>query len=367
MSVNYYNIYGLKEVINASGKMTILGVSTVSDRIVAAQKFGGQHFFEMADLIEKTGQYVARLLKTEDAHVVSCASAGIAQGVAALIGRGCERHLHQPYNTHIAPKREIILPKGHNIDYGAPIELMIAQGGGQLIEAGYANECHEAHIERMITPQTAGILYVKSHHTVQKNMLSPSAAVALAKKHQLPVIIDAAAEEDLFTYTQLGAELVIYSGAKALNGPSSGLVLGKSPYVGWVRQQGKGLGRSMKVGKENILGLVEALEAYLQTPKETGEQMKKRLAPFVERINQIHGLMAQVVQDGSGRDIYRASVKAVGFVDAKTIVAKQKETSPAIYTREYQVNQGIIEYDIRAVDEAGLDQIIQRLKEIVGQ
>ena len=232
MSVSY-DKFNLKEVINASGRMTILGVSKVSESVLAAQRFGGEHFFEMSDLSEKTGAYLANLLAVEDVQIVSCASAGIVQ-VAAVIGKGSLTHVYHPYSTTIK-KKEIILPKGHNVDYGTSVELMIQQGGGQVIEAGYANMCSTEHLESCITENTAAILYVKSHHTVQKSMLSVEEAVAVAQKHEIPLIVDAAAEEDLFKYTKLGADLVIYSGAKAIEGPSAGMVIGMNPYIPWVR------------------------------------------------------------------------------------------------------------------------------------
>lgn len=96
----------------------------------------------------------------------------------------------------------------------------------------------------------------------------------MAENHHLPLIVDAAAEEDLFKYSQAGADLVIYSGAKALEGPSSGLVLGKASYIEWVRLQGKGIGRAMKIGKDTILGLTQAVEDRLKMGAETGESMK---------------------------------------------------------------------------------------------
>lgn len=225
MTMNY-EMFHLKEVINASGKMTILGVSKVSENVMAAQRFGGEHFFEMSELSVQTGKYLANLLQVEDAQIVSSASAGIAQSVAALIGQGSLYHAYHPYTPSIS-KRDIILPKGHNVDYGTPVEVMVAQGGGQVVEAGYANMCSPEHVEMMITENTAAILYIKSHHTVQKSMLSVEEAAAVAKKHQLPLIVDAAAEEDLFKYAKAGADLVIYSGAKAIEGPSAGLVIGK--------------------------------------------------------------------------------------------------------------------------------------------
>ncbi|WP_430597622.1 DgaE family pyridoxal phosphate-dependent ammonia lyase [Enterococcus sp. AZ177] len=359
-----YEKFKLKEVINASGRMTILGVSKVSENVLAAQKFGGEHFFEMSELSIQTGAYLAKLLKVEDAQVVSCASAGIAQSVAALIGEGSVYHAYHPYTEKVT-KREIILPKGHNVDYGTPVEVMVQQGGGQVVEAGYANMCSSEHIEMMITDQTAAILYIKSHHTVQKSMLSVAEAATVAQKHKLPLIIDAAAEEDLFKYIKAGADLVIYSGAKAIEGPSAGLVIGKKEYIEWIRLQGKGIGRAMKIGKENILGFTQAVEEYVKNGSETGASIRARLAPFIEKLNTIPNLEAKVVQDGAGRDIYRASIKVSGPKSAKEVIQELKAKSPAIYTREYQANNGIIEFDIRSVNEAEMNKITKRLQEMM--
>ncbi|MEI5991067.1 DgaE family pyridoxal phosphate-dependent ammonia lyase [Enterococcus crotali] len=359
-----YEKFNLKEVINASGRMTILGVSKVSENVLAAQKFGGEHFFEMSELSIQTGAYLAKLLNVEDAQIVSSASAGIAQSVAALIGEGSVYHAYHPYTDKIS-KREIILPKGHNVDYGTPVEVMVEQGGGHVVEAGYANMCSPEHIEMMITDQTAAILYIKSHHTVQKSMLSVDEAATIAQKHKLPLIVDAAAEEDLFKYIEAGADLVIYSGAKAIEGPSAGLVIGKKEYIEWIRLQGKGIGRAMKIGKDNILGFTQAVEDYVRNGSEAGDSMQARLAPFIERLNQIPNIEAKIVQDGAGRDIYRASINVSGKKSAKEVIQELKAESPAIYTREYQANNGIIEFDIRSVNEEEMNKIVIRLTEIM--
>jgi L-seryl-tRNA(Ser) seleniumtransferase len=359
-----YEKFNLKEVINASGRMTILGVSKVSENVLAAQRFGGEHFFEMSELSIQTGAYLAELLHVEDAQVVASASAGIAQSVAALIGAGSLYHAYHPYTTKIT-KREIVLPKGHNVDYGTPVEVMVAQGGGQVVEAGYANMCSPEHLEMMITDQTAALLYIKSHHTVQKSMLTVAEAAAVAKKHQVPLIVDAAAEEDLFKYVEAGADLVIYSGAKAIEGPSAGLVIGKKEYIEWLRLQGKGIGRAMKIGKDNILGFTQAVEDYVKNGSEAGASMKARLAPFIAELNQLPNLTATVVQDGAGRDIYRASVKVSGPKSAKEVIQALKAKNPAIYTREYQANNGIIEFDIRSVNAAEMEKIVTRFSEIM--
>lgn len=164
-----YEKYGLKRVINASGKMTILGVSKVSDGVLEAQKFGGQHFFEMSELVLKTGQHIAKLLGAEDAIIVNSASAGIAQAVAGVIGQGSKYHAYHSGTERIT-RRDIVIPKGQNVDYGAPEEVMIQLGGGHVVEAGYANMCSPEHVDMMINDNTAAVLYVKSHHAVQKKV-----------------------------------------------------------------------------------------------------------------------------------------------------------------------------------------------------
>lgn len=93
--------------------------------------------------------------------------------------------------------------------------------------------------------------------------------------------------------------------------------------------------------------------------------MKLRLEPFIEAVNQINGLTASIVQDGAGRDIYRGSVKVSGNQTAKEVIAKLKTESPAVYTREYQANNGIIEFDVRSVNEQEMRMIEKRLQEIM--
>jgi len=351
-TVSPHEKYQLKQVINASGRMTILGVSTPEPAVAAAVNYGLGHFFEMKDLVLKTGAYIAGLLNVEDAVIVSCASAGIAQSVAAVIVKESD---HLLVNLHSAAHEvpdEIVLPKGHNVNYGAPVGTMVALGGGKVVEAGYANECSAAQLAAAITPRTAALLYIKSHHSVQKSMLTVAEAAEVAHRHQLPLIVDAAAEEDLTCYYQMGADLVIYSGAKALEGPSSGLVIGRAQYVAWVRRQSEGIGRAMKVGKEGILGLTEAIERYVHRVPVSGQQLVEKMTPFIERLNTLPGVSARVVWDSAGRDIARTEIAfdeaALGLRTGE-IVQQLKNGEIAIYFRGYRANEGKIEVDVRSV------------------
>src|SRR5699024_7582448 len=106
--------YGLKRVINASGRMSILGVSAPSNNVMEAMKIGGQNYVEIDDHVNKAGHYISRLLDAEDAVGVNSASSGIALSVAALVTEGNRRKsekLHQQSNE----KNEIIMFKGHNV------------------------------------------------------------------------------------------------------------------------------------------------------------------------------------------------------------------------------------------------------------
>ena len=349
--------YDLKQVINTSGRMTILGVSTPRPEVVEAAMAGMNQYFEMKDLVNKTGAYIAKLLDVEGATVVSCASAGIAQSVAAVLVKDSDWLLE---NLHVTPieNNEIVLPKGHNVNFGA------------LVEAGYANECSAGQLAAAITPRTAAILYIKSHHCVQKSMLNVAQAAAVAQRHNLPLIVDAAAEEDLQAYYRAGADLVIYSGAKAIEGPTSGLVIGKTQYVEWVKRQSNGIGRAMKVGKEGILGLTCAIEHYLTASKESGEQMVAKMTPFIQQLNTLNGVTARVVWDSAGRDIARAEIKfdeAVTGVNTGDLVNALKQGEYAIYFRGYKANEGIIEADVRSVNAQQLEIVSRRIAEVLNK
>ncbi|MCC3702471.1 DgaE family pyridoxal phosphate-dependent ammonia lyase [Rouxiella badensis] len=352
-----YEKYDLKQVINASGRMTILGVSTPRADVAEGVNTGLNHFFEMKDLVNKTGAYIAKLLNVESAVVVSCASAGIAQSVAAVIVKDDAWLLENLHAASLTVPDEIVLPKGHNVNYGAPVATMVTMGGGKVIEAGYANECSAAQLAAAITTRTAAVLYIKSHHSVQKSILSVEEAAEVARAHNLPLIVDAAAEEDLTCYYEMGADLVIYSGAKAIEGPTSGLVLGKKQYVDWVKLQSGGIGRAMKVGKEGILGLTQAIESYITLPKTSGQEMVDKMTPFINSLNEISGVSARVVWDSAGRDIARTEITfdeaALGW-KTKAIVEAMKNGKIAIYFRGYRANEGKIDVDVRSVTPSQL-------------
>lgn len=357
--------YGLKRVINASGRMSILGVSAPTDTVMEAMKRGGQNYVEIADLVDKAGDYIANILGSEAAVVVNSASSGIALSVAGIVTRGNRRLSLRLHQEPIA-KNEIVMLKGHNVQYGAPVETMVYLGGGKVVEVGYANEGKAEHIEDAIGERTAAILYVKSHHSVQKNMISVEEAWEVAKKHGVPLIVDAAAEEDVRKYVRC-SDLAIYSGSKAIEGPTSGIVAGKRTYVEWVKTQLHGIGRSMKVGKESTFGLLQALDEYMVKEDKSAEE--RRTLEMLLPLGEIDGVSVSIVQDEAGRAIYRGRIKidpAKAGIDAIRMAAELQGGEIAIYTRDYGVRQGYFDIDPRSLMGDDIRIIESRIRELAG-
>ena len=352
---NIYTQNGLQEVINASGRMTILGVSTVSEGVGRSLAEAAGHYVVMDDLYQYAGRKIGSMIGAQDACVTSSASAGIALAVASLIcGDSLERVQHLYDLLPETPRREVILLKGQNVDFGAPVGEMLQVGGGQVKEVGYANKSTLGDIRSAVSDRTLAILFVKSHHCVQKEMVDARSVIELANSLGVPCIVDAAAEEDLSVYNRMGADFVCYSGAKAIEGPTSGFVACKTEQLAAnMRLQYKGIGRTMKVGKENIMGLLTGIEEYLagkHQPAVTDEQLKA----FAGEIGAVPGCRAQIVQDEAGRMIYRCKItfdKAFGR-SAEEVVEQLKKGDPAIYTRDYQANLGSIAIDPRPLHSA---------------
>ena len=363
-----YEEIGLPRVINASGRVTVLGVSTISDKVAKAAVAGGQSYVVVEDLLDKAGEIISRYTGGEDSCPTVCASAAIALSVAGMISKGKKTIMDRlPDSTGLA--NEIILQKGHVINFNAPIETMLRLGGGVPVEAGCATEVVVEDVEELINEKTVALLYVKSHHCVQKGMLDLPTMINIAHRHNLPLMVDAAAEEDFRKYIAMGADLVCYSGAKALEATTSGFVTGKKELISYIKKQYHGVGRAMKVGKEAIMGLLAALEQYENKDKKAEVEKNVKIVDWlVDEINQIPNLKAQKIQDEAGRAIFRARV----FVDpekagmtATELEGKLKAGTPTIRCRTEFMSLGSLDFDPRPLVEGDKELIVAKLKEIM--
>lgn len=361
-----YQQLGLKQVINASGKMTALGASAVHPSIAKAMGEAAMDYVEMSELLVAAGRHIADATGAEDGCPTSGAAAGIAISVAAVIaGNDLSLIERLPYSEGL--KHKIILQKGHAVHFGASIQQMIALGGGKAVEVGHANHVEESHLREAIDDQTAALLYVQSHHAIQKGMQSLETMIQIGRECSIPVIVDAAAEEDLRRYVAMGADLVIYSGGKAIGGPTSGFITGRAELVAACRAQYKGVGRAMKVGKEAIAGLLAALKQYDPDNQDVSGQ-RRRVEWLAGELNTLPGLAAVIAQDEAGRAIYRVQVKVderVTGMTAKELTRFLEQGDPAIFTRNHYVNTGVIAFDPRPFHEGQEKLIAARVRELL--
>lgn len=365
--MSIYQDMGLRRVINASGRVTVLGVSTISSRVASAAVRGGQSYVVIDDLMVRSGELISKHTGAEASCPTSCASAAIALTVAALVTKGRYSDMMRlPDSLGLA--NQVVLQKGHSINYGAPIPTMIRLGGGVPVEVGQANEVHPADIEEGITDKTVALLYVKSHHCVQKGMVGIETMRDIAHSYGLPFMMDCAAEEDFRKYVALGADVVCYSGAKALEATTSGFVTGRADIVTNVRKQYQGIGRAMKVGKEQIVGLLEALDQYDEKDPADVAKRNNELADWlVDHINQISGLHAEKVQDEAGRAIWRCRI-TVDPSSGKTAEEVNKELragDPIVWARTEFLNLGKIDLDPRPLVEGDKELVIQKFVQIM--
>lgn len=258
-----YADLGIRPVINASATLTRLGGSRMPKPVMEAMAAGTEAFVDLVELQHRAGERIASLTGNDACYVCSGAAAGIAIAVAACItGADPAKIARLPHFD--GPPAEVIIHRAHRNGYDHAARMT----GATLVEIGMAHTTQRWELEAAITPRTACVLYFAGAHYAT-GALPLSEVVEVAHERGVPVLVDAAAQippvAALWEYTrELGADIAIFSGGKGLRGPqSSGLVLGKREIVEACYPNGspnQSIGRPMKVGKEEILGMLAAVE-----------------------------------------------------------------------------------------------------------
>jgi L-seryl-tRNA(Ser) seleniumtransferase/D-glucosaminate-6-phosphate ammonia-lyase len=360
--MDIYEGLGIPKVINAGGMFTNLGGARLEDEVAAAMAEAGGHHVELERLFDKAGELIARLTKAEAGTVTSGAAAGIALSVAACVAGDDPRRIRQLPGPCDFDRREVVLQAGHWISFGAPVEQMVRLGGGIPIMAGAVNGVSPRDLEAAMTERTAAVLYIQSHHTVQGGMLSLEECVSAAQERDIPVIVDAAAEEDLEWYIGVRADLVTYSGGKAFGGPTSGLIAGRGDLVRAVRANNRGIGRTMKVGKEQIAGLMAALHSYVDRDEAASQEREERInAALMDSLQSLPHSRVFTETDSAGRAITRVHLHldeaTLGFT-AVDLIEELRGGQPPVYPRPHRASLGVVMFDPRPLKESEVPQVI---------
>src|SRR5262245_39512423 len=256
-----YQALGVKHVINATGTVTMLGGSLMPPEVVAAWTDAAKHFVNLLELQDRVGDRIAKLIGVEAAMVTTGAAGALLLGTAAAVTRGDPRLIKRLPDTEGA-RNEVLLQKAHHSCY----DNQLTDVGVRLIEVETA-----ADVKRAIGAKTALMFFMNFAEADGK--IGRAEWVELARRHKVPALLDAAADvppvERLSEYTKQGFDLVAFSGGKALRGPNdTGLLLGRKALIEAAKRNANPhcgtIGRMMKVGKEDMVALLAAVERFVR-------------------------------------------------------------------------------------------------------
>src|SRR6202046_4695767 len=288
---NPYEELGVPTVINCEGTMTVLGGSILRPELEAVMAMAGRHFVSIPDLEVAAGKRIAEMLKLPAGYtalVTSGAAAAIQSGLAGILTGDNEALIRQlPDVTGM--KSEVIIQKSHR----NPFDHQLRSTGVKLVEIETREQLRGA-----VNDRTAMMHF--SNFANAEGQIKVEEWAKLAKQYNLPCMNDAAADtppvSHLWDYSNMGYDLVTFSGGKAMRGPQcAGLLIGRKDLVAYARLNNSPhedtLGRSQKVGKEEIVGMVKALELYLKEDHdELNKEWQRRLEAISAQITRIPGV-----------------------------------------------------------------------------
>ena len=290
-SGNPYDELGVATVINCEGTMTMLGGSILRPELEAVMAMAGRHFVSIPELEVAAGKRIAEMLKLPDGYsalVTSGAAAAIQSGLAGILTGDNEALIRQlPDLTGM--KSEVIIQKSHR----NPFDHQLRSTGVKLIVIESRDELRQA-----VNDRTAMMHF--SNFANAEGQIKVDEWARLAKQYNVPCMNDAAADtppvSHLWDYTSMGYDLVTFSGGKAMRGPQcAGLLIGRKDLVANALLNNSPhedtLGRSQKVGKEEIIGMVKAVELYLQEDHDAlNREWQGQLENVARELNKVPGV-----------------------------------------------------------------------------
>ena len=260
---DYFKELNVRPFINAAGTFTTLTASLMHPEVVDAINYASKQFVPLNDLHEAAGRRIAELIGCEAALVTSGAAAALTVGTAACVaGKNQDWIRRIPDLAGTAMKSEVLIQKSHRYGY----DHAVRNCGIKMIEIETAEE-----LEKAASEKTAMMLFFNDADP--RGKIKIEEWVKLGKKLNVPTFNDAAADapptENLAKYTKMGFDLVTFSGGKGIRGPqSAGLLLGRKDLIEAARlncsPNSDSIGRGLKVNKEEIVGMMVAVEVYLK-------------------------------------------------------------------------------------------------------
>jgi L-seryl-tRNA(Ser) seleniumtransferase len=329
-----YRALGVRPVVNAAGTLTRLGGSRMAPAVLAAMAEAARTYVRMEDLQEAAGRVIAQATGAESGYVTSGAAAGLLLGTAACVaGLDLQTMERLPDTSARGTRNEVVVHRAHRNSYDHAVRAV----GVRLVEVGHLGHpspvpTRPYELESALGEHTAMVFWPAMGDPHRLGVLPLEETARIAHRHGVPVLVDAAAAlppaDNLRAFVAQGADLVTFSGGKALGGPqASGILAGRADLIRSVALQHQdmdvhpgtwtwrhliaegrlpgpplqGLGRPCKVGREEVVGLLTALRLYLERDHAADVARWRRLARrMAEGLGGLPGVRA-TYDDGGGR------------------------------------------------------------------
>jgi uncharacterized pyridoxal phosphate-dependent enzyme len=290
---DYYDKLGVAKFINAAGTYTILTASTMPPPVQAAVARAAKHPVRLIDLQTKAGEYLAKRLHCEAAMVTAGAASALTLGTAACMTVANPSARHEIPTGVAGFNNEVIVQKAHRYDY----DHALRNCGIRFVEVETMEDYEAAFNDRTVMAHF--------FNAAEQGRIGREDWIRVAHKHKVPCFNDAAADvppiSNLWNYTQMGFDLVTFSGGKGIRGPqNAGLLLGKKNLIAAAAANNNPfddcIGRGMKVAKEQIVGMVAAVDWFLSQSDDTMQkEFQRRAERIAARLNDIPTLESRIV------------------------------------------------------------------------
>ena len=396
-----YQRFGVHTIINASGPATRLSGSIMAPEVAEAMAEAGRSCVDIAELQAAASSVIARHTGAEAGYVTSGAAAGLLLGTAACVtGLDPTRMNRLPDTTGM--KSRVVMARSHRNFYDHAVRSV----GIELVEIGISDRFSGAGVRdaepweyaAAIDDDTAAVVYVAYAHT-QPEL---SAVVEVAHAASVPVIVDAAGQlppaSNLRRFLAEGADLVAFSGGKAIAGPqSSGILAGSreliqaaalqhldldilwdqwNPPAGLIdksRLPGAphhGIGRPCKVGKEEIVGLLTALERFVEEGDETRRaRWLEHMRQLAEAAGSLPGAQVELRDDPKRAAIPAVHVQIDEDACGKTaldVVRALQDGDPSVHANPSHVREGVVAFGPMCLKDGEPEVVGRRLREVLG-
>jgi L-seryl-tRNA(Ser) seleniumtransferase len=289
---DYYDKLGVTKIINAAGTYTALTASTMPPSVQAAVARAAKHPVRLVELQKAAGEYLARKLRCEAAMVTAGAASALTLGTAACMTLANKKAIHNLPTELAGLKNEVIVQKSHRYDY----DHALRNCGVRFVEVQTMQEYDAAFNSQTVM--------TNFFNAAEQGQIGREDWIRVAHSHGVPCFNDAAADvppiSNLWNYTQMGFDLVAFSGGKGIRGPqNAGLLLGRKDLIEAASANNcpfsDSIGRGMKVAKEQIIGMVAAVDWFLsQSDAGMEAEFRRRAERIAAQLKIIPSLESKV-------------------------------------------------------------------------